>query len=224
MSSAAVASAVPPLPLWRTSPARVARLVVGLWVFGTGDALLVASQLGNSPWTVFAEGLSLHTPLTIGASTIVISLAIFAIWVPLRVRPGLGTVLNVIVIGIAIDVTLLLVDTPGSLIARGLLLGGGIALIGAGSGLYLGTAHGPGPRDGLMTGLHRATGRPVSLVRGAIEVTALTIGWLLGGTLGIGTVTFALLIGPAVQLGLAADARWRAAASRRQEPLSAPTR
>lgn len=198
------------LPLWRTSPARVVRLIVGLWVFGTGDALIVRSALGNSPWTVFAEGLSIQTPMSIGAATIVTGLALFAIWVPLHVRPGLGTLLNAILIGVAIDVTLLLVEEPRSLAVRVVLLLGGIAAVGIGSGLYLGTAHGPGPRDGLMTGLHRRTGRPIALVRALIELSALVTGWLLGGTLGLGTVAFALLIGPSVQAGIALDRHvWR---------------
>lgn len=203
------ATVVPPapLPLWRTSPSRVVRLVVGLWVFGAGEALIVRSALGNSPWTVFAEGVSLQTPLSIGAATILTGLVLFGAWVPLRVRPGLGTVLNAVLIGIALDVTLLMVAEPVSVAARIALLLGGIAVVGLGSGLYLGTAHGPGPRDGLMTGLHRATGKPIALVRVLIEVTALVIGWLLGGTLGVGTVAFAVLIGPAVQAGIALDRR-----------------
>ncbi len=199
--------AVAPAPLWRSSPARTVRLVSGLTVFGVGDALIVRSSLGNSPWTVFAEGLSLQTPLTIGGASILIGLVLFAIWVPLRVRPGLGTVLNVFLIGLAIDATLLVVGEPSGLAVRVALLLGGIGLVGVGSGLYLGTHHGPGPRDGLMTGLHRATGKPIAVIRGLIEISALTVGAALGGTLGLGTLAFALLIGPAVQVGLALDER-----------------
>lgn len=207
MPTTATAAPVPALPLWRTSPGRAARLVVGLWIFGTGEALIVASALGNSPWTVFAEGVSVQTPLSIGAATILTGIALFFVWVPLRVRPGLGTVLNAVLIGVALDVTLAWIGRPEGMVLRLVLLLGGIAVVGLGSGLYLGTAHGPGPRDGLMTGIHRRTGRPIALVRGLIEVTALTTGWLLGGTLGLGTVAFAALVGPAVQAGMAVDAR-----------------
>lgn len=174
------------------------RLVVGLWIFGTGEALLVAAELGNSPWTVFAEGIAVQTPLSVGAATVVTSFGVLLLWVPLRVRPGLGTIANAVVIGVAIDVVLAVLGHPAGLAARVLLVLGGIGLVGLGSGLYLGAALGPGPRDGLMTGLHRRTGLPLALVRGAIEVTALVVGALLGGTVGVGTVAFALLIGPAV--------------------------
>ncbi|CAN5140037.1 membrane protein [soil metagenome] len=197
----------PPQPLWRTSPTRLLRLVAGLWIFGMGEGLIVLSALGNSPWTVFAEGISVQTPLSIGVATILTGFVIFVAWVPLKVRPGLGTLLNAVLIGVSLDATLHLVHQPDGLVLRGLLLAGGIAVVGVGSGLYLGTAHGPGPRDGLMTGLHRTTRRPIALVRGLIEISALTVGWLLGGTLGLGTVAFAVLIGPAVQAGLALDRR-----------------
>ncbi len=172
-----------------------------------GEALIVRSAVGNSPWTVFAEGVSLQTPMSIGMATILTGLVLFGIWVPLRVRPGLGTVLNAVLIGVAIDVTLLLVGEPEALGWRIALLLGGIGTVGVGSGLYLGTSHGPGPRDGLMTGLHRVSGRPIALVRAVIELSALGIGWLLGGTLGLGTIAFALMIGPAVQAGIALDQR-----------------
>jgi uncharacterized membrane protein YczE len=200
----------PPPPAaspWRSSPARIARLVVGLVVFGVGDALIVRSALGNSPWTVFAEGLSVQTPMSIGVASMATGLGLFLIWIPLRVRPGLGTVLNVVLIGVAIDVTLLLLGPVEGLLPRVVLLVVGVAVIGLGSGLYLGTRHGPGPRDGLMTGLHRATGLPVAVIRGSIEVVALGVGWLLGGTLGLGTLAFAVLIGPSVQAGIAVDRR-----------------
>ena len=154
------------LSAWRTSPARLARLVVGLWIFGTGDALIVRSDLGNSPWTVFAEGVSIHTPLSIGVASIVIGFFLLLIWIPLRTRLGLGTLLNIVVIGVAIDATLLMVPEIAPIGGRIGVLLAGLALIGLGSGLYLGTAHGPGPRDGLMTGLHDRTGLPVGVVRG----------------------------------------------------------
>ena len=176
----------------------------GLWLFGAGEAGLVASDLGNSPWTVFAEGVSVQTPLSVGAATVASSFVVLLLWIPLRQRPGLGTLANAVVVGIAIDATLLMLPAPEAVppAARWVELGGGIALVAIGSAIYLGTALGPGPRDGLMTGLHRLSGRPVALVRGLIEVSALVLGVVLGGTFGIGTVAFALLIGPAVATAL----------------------
>jgi uncharacterized membrane protein YczE len=171
-------------------------------VFGAGEACLVASELGNSPWTVFAEGVSKQTGLTVGAATVATSFVILLLWIPFRERPGLGTIANAVVIGIAIDIALVVLPDHAPLGVRALEVAGGILLVGIGSGLYLGAALGPGPRDGLMTGLHRVTGRSIALIRGAIEVTALVVGIALGGTFGVGTVAFALLIGPAVALAL----------------------
>lgn len=201
MTTVAVDDTIP-LSRWRPTPLRLARLLVGLAIFGAGDALLVASLLGNSPWTVFAQGISVQTPLSVGAATIATSFALLLLWIPLGQRPGLGTVLNAIVVGLAIDATLLVLPDSAPLAVRGFEVLAGIALVGLGSGLYLSTVLGPGPRDGLMTGLHRRTGRPVALVRTLIELTALVVGVLLGGRFGIGTVAFALLIGPAVAMGL----------------------
>ncbi|MEA2478434.1 MAG: hypothetical protein QOJ07_356 [Thermoleophilaceae bacterium] len=189
--------------LWIASPAVVARLVIGLAIFGAGDALVVASELGNSPWTVLAEGVSIHTPLSIGAATFAIGATVLLGWLPLRTKPGLGTVLNVIVISASIDATLALVPHVGPLGARWAVLLGGIALVGAGSGLYLGAMMGPGPRDGLMTGINRRTGWPIAAVRTGIEASAVAAGWALGGTVGIGSLLFAVLIGPSVATGLA---------------------
>jgi uncharacterized membrane protein YczE len=190
------------LSRWRTSPARLARLLLGLWLFGAGEAFIIAGALGNSPWTVLAEGIAGRTTLTIGLTTFLVGLAVLLAWIPLHERPGLGTVLNVIVISIAIDVTLLLLGEPRALGWRVLALLAGTALVGLGSGFYLTAALGPGPRDGWMTALHRRTGRPVWLVRLIIEGGVLLAGWLLGGTVGIGTIVFAALVGPAVDLGL----------------------
>lgn len=187
---------------WRPSPGRALQLIVGLWVFGLGEALLLASELGNSPWTVLAEGVSLHTPLSVGAATVLISVLVLLAWIPLRQRPGLGTVLNAVLIGIAIDVFLALLPEDSGLGVRVGELVAGILTVGLGSALYLSAALGPGPRDGLMTGLHRRTGASIRLVRVAIELSALAGGALLGGTVGIGTVAFALAIGPVVQLML----------------------
>ena len=161
---------------WRASPRRFGRLVFGLWMFGTGEGLVVHSDLGNSPWTVLSEGVSLHTPLSIGIATIAISAAVLLLWIGLRQRPGLGTVMNAILIGLAIDVTLALTSEHPGIVERWFALVGGVALVAIGSGIYLGTALGPGPRDGLMTGLHRVTGVAVARVRVAIELSALAAG------------------------------------------------
>jgi uncharacterized protein len=198
---------------WRPTPGQLVQVLVGLWIFGMGEALLVASELGNSPWTVLAEGVSLHTPLSIGGATLAIGAAVLLCWIPLRERPGLGTVLNSIVIGISIDVTLDWLPAPDSLGARWVTMFAGIAVVGLGSGLYLTAALGPGPRDGLMTGLHARNGWSLAAVRTGIELTAVTIGFLLGGTVGIGSLLFALLIGHAVSFGV-----------RRMQPHAAPGR
>ncbi len=187
--------------LWRTDARTLARLATGLWIFGVGEACLVLATLGNSPWTVLAEGVSDQTGVGIGEVTIAISFVVLLLWIPLRQRPGLGTILNAIVVGVAIGVTLQVVgEEAGRLGIRLVLVAGGIALVGVGSGLYLTSGLGPGPRDGLMTGLHDRTGRSLRLVRTGIEVGVTVAGAALGGTVGIGTLAFALLIGPAVQL------------------------
>jgi len=155
-----------PLSRWRPGAPRLVRLLVGLWIFGVGEGLVVASELGNSPWSVFAEGLAVRTPLTVGTATVAVSFALLALWVPLGVRPGLGTLLNAVLVGLAMDATLWLV-APATLGVRVGELAVGIGLVGVGSGFYLGAALGPGPRDGLMTGLHERTGRSVALIRTA---------------------------------------------------------
>jgi uncharacterized membrane protein YczE len=185
--------------LWRPGPRRLIRLIGGLWVFGVGEALTVHADLGNSPWTVLAQGVSIHTPLSIGTATIVLSFLVMAAWIPLRQRPGLGTILNAILIGIAIDVTLPLLPETDALAWRAVLVLAGIGLIAIGSGHYLTSHLGPGPRDGLMTGLHHRTGASLRLWRTVLESGALVVGFLLGGVVGVGTVAYALLIGPGVQ-------------------------
>ncbi len=187
---------------WRPSPARLARLLLGLAVFGAGEGFLVAADLGVSPWTVLAQGMSLRTGMSVGVATVAISVLLLLLWVPLRQRPGLGTLLNAVLVGVFIDVTLAALPGGMPLGLRAVLVPAGIALVGLGSGLYLTSRLGPGPRDGLMTGLHRRTGRSLRLVRGTIEVTAVVVGFALGGKVGVGTVAFALLIGPAVQAGV----------------------
>ena len=187
---------------WRPSPARFARLMSGLVVFGIGEALLLASELGNSPWTVFAQGLGEQLDIAVGTATVITSFGILLLWIPLRQAPGLGTIMNALVIGPVIDLTLLVLPGDLPLAVRIGLIPAGIGLVGLGSGLYLTNFLGPGPRDGLMTGLHRVTGLSLRVVRAAIEVTAVAVGFVLGGTVGIGTVAFALAIGPTVQAGV----------------------
>jgi uncharacterized membrane protein YczE len=189
---------------WRPSRAQLLRLLPGLWIFGTGEACIVHARLGNSPWTVLAEGLSKHTPLAIGTATIVISVLVLLAWIPLRQRPGLGTLLNAILVGVAIDVMLPLLPGPGGIVSRLAFVAAGIALVAAGSGFYLTARLGPGPRDGLMTALHFRTGRSLRLVRASIESAALVAGFLLGGRVGVGTVAFAALVGPGVQAAVKA--------------------
>jgi uncharacterized protein len=166
--------------------------------------MLIASELGNSPWTVLAEGVEVQTPLPVGIATVAISFIVLLLWIPLKQRLGLGTIANAIVIGVAIDVSLFWLPETGDLVPRWGLVAGGIALVGVGSGFYLTCFLGPGPRDGLMTGLSRRTGLSLRTVRTGLEVAALTSGWLLGGTLGLGTLAFALLVGPAVQAAVKA--------------------
>ena len=170
-------------------------LIVGLWLFGTGEALLVASHLGNTPWTVLAQGVSRHSSLSIGEATFAISVVVLLAWIPLRERPGFGTIANAVVIAVAIDVMLHALPAPSASAGRIAEVVAAIAAIGAGSGLYLTTLLGPGPRDGLMTGLARRLHAPIAVVRLSIELTVLVAGWALGGRVGLGTVVFALTIG-----------------------------
>lgn len=181
----------------------LAALIFGLWLFGTGEALLLGSRLGAAPWSVLAQGVSVRTGWGIGWATLLVSIAVVALWIPLRQKPGLGTLMNILVIALALGVTYPRIATPHSLVGQLALVFLGVALIGVGSGFYLTSGHGPGPRDGWMTGLHRMTGWPVGRVRLVIEVSVLVAGWLLGGIVGVGTAIFALLVGQSVALGLA---------------------
>lgn len=180
---------------------RLPRLLFGLVLCGLGIALMVAADLGLGPWDVLHQGLSRLTGIPIGTMGILVGIVVLAGWLPLRERLGLGTVLNVVVIGVVVDLTLLVLETPGPLWARAVYLALGPPFFAVGSGYYIGAGLGPGPRDGLMTGLARR-GVPVGAVRMGIELTVLALGWLLGGTVGIGTVYFALGIGPMVHLAL----------------------
>ena len=180
-------------------PRRLAQLMVGLVLYGASMAMMVRSQLGLDPWDVFHEGLSRWLPLSFGMIVIVVGLAVLLLWIPLHQWPGFGTIANAVVIGVATDATLALLETPATLGGRSVLLLAGIVVNGFAGALYIGAQLGPGPRDGLMTGLVRRTGRSVRLVRTSLEVTVLASGFLMGGTVGIGTVLYALMIGPLVQ-------------------------
>lgn len=187
---------------WVPRPLQAASLLAGLWVFGTGEGMLVRAALGNSPWTVFAQGVARHTHLSIGVMTNLIGALVLLLWIPLRQRPGLGTVLNVLLIGTALDVTLTLLPAATGWPTRLGLCIAGILTVALGSGLYLRCGLGPGPRDGLMTGIARVSGWPLGAARALIEVSVLSVGWLLGGVVGLGTVLFAVLIGPCVHIAV----------------------
>lgn len=209
------AQAVPVMPWsaagsrWRARPLTLIVLATGLWLFGTGEAVLVDARLGNSPWTVLAQGISRHSPLSIGGATLLVSVAVLVAWVPLRERPGLGTLANAVIVAVAIDVMLPLLPSPTGMRPRLVEVFAAVACIGLASGLYL-TAHlGPGPRDGWMTGVCRRTGWPVNWVRFGIEAGVLGAGAVLGGRVGVGTLLFAVLVGPAVGGVLAALRRTR---------------
>jgi uncharacterized membrane protein YczE len=181
---------------------RLPQLLIGLTLYGLSMAMLVRADLGLDPWDVLHQGLSHYLPLSFGAVTIVVGAAVLLLWIPLRQKPGLGTVSNVVVIGIAADVGLWLLSTPDGLAARIVLMGSAVVLNGMAGAIYIGSQLGPGPRDGLMTGLAARTGGSLRLVRVAIEVTVLIVGVILGGTVGVGTVLYALAIGPLVQFFL----------------------
>lgn len=186
----------------RHLPRRLLQLYAGLALYGASSALLVRAGLGLEPWGVLHQGLAGRTGLTIGVVSIIVGAVVLLLWIPIRQRPGLGTVSNVFVIGIAMDGTLAVVPDVHGLGVRIPLMAAGIVLNGAATGLYISARFGPGPRDGLMTGLHRLTGRSIRLVRTAIEVAVVATGFLLGGTVGAGTVVYALSIGPLAQLFL----------------------
>ena len=177
-------------------------LCIGLTIFGLGEALLIASGGGNSPWTVLSQGFSEISGWSIGVTTFLTSLAVLILWIPLRQTPGIGTILNAVIISVAIELSLPYLPQPDSYLLKILETTFGILLVGFGSGLYLIANLGPGPRDGLMTGLQRVSELPVAKVRTAIEITVVILGWLLGGTVGLGTLMFAFGIGPAVSMGL----------------------
>jgi uncharacterized membrane protein YczE len=180
--------------------ARTGALLIGLTGYGFSMALMVRAGLGLDPWDVFHQGLAGRTGMTIGIASAVVGVAVLLAWIPLRNRPGVGTVANVIVIAITVDAGMALLPTPESLPVRVAMMLGAVVLNGLSTVLYIGAGMGPGPRDGLMTGLVARTGLSVRVVRTSIEATVLAVGWLLGGTVGVGTVVYALGIGSLVQL------------------------
>lgn len=181
---------------------RVGQLLVGLFLYGIAIALMIRAGIGVSPWDVLAQGVSLRTGIPFGLVTNLVGLAVLAFWIPLRQRPGLGTVLNVLLVGPSAQLGLWLIPQQTVLWVQVLVFAAGLLLLAVATGLYIGPKLGPGPRDGLMTGLHARTGRPIWAVRTAIEVTVLVIGWFLGGDVGVGTLAFALLVGPLCSLTL----------------------
>ncbi|MFD7704595.1 YitT family protein [Streptomyces caelestis] len=181
---------------------RLVQLYAGLALYGASSALLVRSGLGLEPWNVLHQGLSERTGLSMGVVLTLVGAAVLLLWIPLRQRPGLGTVSNVLVIGAAMDAALALVPDAHAVAVRVPLMAAGIVLNGAATGLYIAARFGPGPRDGLMTGLHRRTGVSVRLVRTAIEIAVVVTGFVLGGTVGVGTLLYAVTIGPLAQLFL----------------------
>lgn len=183
-------------------PRQLLQLTVGLWLYGASMAMVIRGALGLDPWDVFHAGVMEHAGLSFGTIVIIVGALVLLLWIPLRQMPGLGTVANVVLIGVATDVTLWMLSAPDGYLARGSLLVGGVVLNGLAGALYIGAQLGPGPRDGLMTGLARRTGLSLRLVRTLLEVTVLAVGFLLGGQVGLGTVLYAVAIGPLVQLFL----------------------
>jgi uncharacterized membrane protein YczE len=185
---------------WIVNPKTFLVLALGLWLFGTGEALLIDASIGQSPWTVLADGLAKTLNMTIGETTFLTSIVVLLLWIPLKRRPGLGTVMNILIIAVAIDLMIPVLPTPTNVVAQTVEALVGILLVGLASALYITCNVGAGPRDGLMTGLNERTGVRVGRVRTGIEVVVLTIGYFLGGKVGVGTLLFALLIGQSVAI------------------------
>ena len=177
-------------------------LCLGLSLFGLGEGLLIVSFTGASPWSVLAQGISLNIDYSIGTITLFVSIAVLILWIPLKQKPGIGTILNALIIAIMIDVCINFVPTPDSNISQIMLAIVAVLTTGLGGGIYLVANLGPGPRDGLMIGLQEISNLPIAVVRAFLEISVVAVGWYLGGTVGIGTLLFAFGIGPAVALGL----------------------
>lgn len=193
-------SALPPMATDRLVE-RITRCVIGLALFGIGISLIIDARIGVPPWDVFHQGVAERIDRSIGTVIIGTGAVLMLLWIPLRQKPGIGTILNAIEIGLVANVAIDLLPQPESVFAQVPMMLSGIVVTAVGSGLYIGSGLGPGPRDGLMTGL-AARGIPLRLARTGIEVTVLVVGWFLGGQVGVGTVAFALLIGPLVQVCL----------------------
>jgi len=178
---------------------RWSQLLSGLFLFGFAAAMMLRANLGVDPWTVFAEGFNVRWGFSFGWVIVISGLAVLLIWIPLRQRPGIGTILNALLVGPSMEVGLALVETPETLPQRIVLVASGLLMMGIASGLYIGARFGPGPRDGLMVGFNARFGWPMWAVRTGVESTVLAIGWALGGTFGVGTIVFAVLIGPLAQ-------------------------
>jgi len=193
------------LPTQRSRPTsrQLTQLGAGLLLYGVSIALMLASGLGVDPWDVFHQGLSQRTGISFGSVVIGISLLVLLVWIPLRQRPGLGTVANALLVGLVADATLAVLPRPEMLSWQLLMLTTGIVANGIATGLYIGAGLGPGPRDGLMTGIAARTGRSIRLVRTIIELSVLATGWVLGGPVGVGTLLYAISIGPIVQISIA---------------------
>ena len=177
-------------------------LCLGLTLFGLGEGLLIVSFAGASPWSVLAQGISLNVDLSIGTITLFLSIGVLIFWLPLNQKPGIGTILNIIIIAIMIDISIFYIETPENYVSKIIMAVIAVLIVGLGSGFYLIANLGPGPRDGLMLGVQIKTNFPIALVRAFLEITVVAIGWYLGGTVGIGTLLFAFGVGPAVALGL----------------------
>lgn len=203
---------------------RVAQLLIGLFLYGAGCALTVEAGLGVDPWTVFAQGLSLRTGIGIGWITNIVGFFVLLLWIPLRQKPGVGTIANILLVGTSMQIVLGIVPPVSGLVAQIATLLAGIVVVAMASGLYIGARFGPGPRDGLMTGLNARLGWPIWVCRALVEITVLAIGWLLGGTVGIGTVLFAALIGPLVHVALPLLDTRRGAGAREMQATGADGR
>jgi uncharacterized membrane protein YczE len=177
-------------------------LNLGLVLFGLGESLLIASGAGVSPWTVLAQGIAFKTSWSIGFTTMVVSFLILLLWVPLSQKPGIGTILNALIIAFMIDFSLVWLPYPDLLVWQLVQAAAGVLMVGIASGIYLTANLGAGPRDGLMTGLQAVTGFPIALIRIALEVTVVSVGWYLGGVVGVGTLLFAFGVGPCVAIGI----------------------
>ena len=189
-------------PPGRRLPRRIAQLLIGLFLYGVGIAFILRGEIGSAPWDVLSQGVTRHVPLSFGLVTILISILVLLLWLPLRQRYGIGTLANALLVGPSADVGLMLIPEGQPLWLRIIFFAAGLLILAMATGLYIGAHFGPGPRDGLMTGLHRRTGWPIWIVRTGLEVTVVVLGWLLGGVAGVGTVVFALAVGPLCQFFL----------------------